>query len=88
MKASKFTDAQKAFVIKRGEEGTPVAEVCRKAGISQATYFNWKKKYAGLLPTEMRRLRELEEENCRLKRIVADLTLDREMLQDIVRRKL
>jgi putative transposase len=88
MKASKFTDAQKAFVIKQGEEGTPVAEVCRKAGISQATYFNWKKKYAGLLPTEMRRLRELEEENGRLKRIVADLTLDREMLQDIVRRKL
>lgn len=83
MKASKFTDAQKAFVIKQGEEGTPVAEVCRKAGISQATYFNWKKKYAGLLPTEMRRLRELEEENGRLKRIVADLTLDREMLQDI-----
>jgi len=88
MKASKFTDAQKAFVIKQGDEGTPVAEVCRKAGISQATYFNWKKKYAGLLPTEMRRLRELEEENGRLKKIVADLTLDREMLQDIVRRKL
>ena len=88
MKASKFTGAQKAFVIKQGEEGTPVAEVCRKAGISQATYFNWTKKYAGLLPTEMRRLRELEEENGRLKRIVADLTLDREMLQDIVRRKL
>lgn len=88
MKASKFTDAQKAFVIKQGEEGTPVAEVCRKAGISQATYFNWKRKYAGLLPTEMRRLRELEEENGRLKKIVADLTLDREILQDIVRRKL
>jgi len=88
MKASKFTDAQKAFVIKQGEEGTPVAEVCRKAGISQATYFNWKRKYAGLLPTEMRRLRELEEGKGRLKKIVADLTLDREMLQDIVRRKL
>ncbi|EIZ77273.1 putative insertion sequence transposase protein [Novosphingobium sp. Rr 2-17] len=88
MKASKFTDAQKAFVIKQGEEGSPVAEVCRKAGISQATYFNWKKKYAGLLPTEMRRLRELEDENARLKRIVADLTLDREMLQDIIKRKL
>ena len=88
MKASKFTDAQKAFVIKQGEEGTPVAEVCRKAGISQATYFNWKKKYAGSLPTEMRRLRELEDENSRLKKIVADLTLDRETLQDIVRRKL
>lgn len=88
MKASKFTDAQKAFVIKQGEEGTPVAEVCRKAGFSQATYFNWKKKDAGLLPTEMRRLRELEEENGRLKKIVADLPLDREMLQDVIRRKL
>jgi putative transposase len=88
MKASKFTDAQKAFVIKQGEEGTPVAEVCRKAGISQATYFNWKKKYAGLLPAEMRRLPELEEENVRLKKIAADLTLDREMLQDVIRRKL
>ena len=81
MKASKFTDAQKAFVIKQGEEGIPVAEVCRKAGISQATYFNWKKKYAGLLPTEMKRLKQLEDENARLKKIVADLTLDREMLQ-------
>jgi putative transposase len=84
--ASKFTDAQKAFVIKQGEEGTPVAEICRKAGISQATYFNWKKKYAGLLPSEMRRLRELEDENSRLKKIVADLTLDREMLQDVIKR--
>jgi putative transposase len=59
VKASKFTDAQKAFVIKQGDEGTPVADIYRKAGISQATYFNWKKKYAGLLPSEMRRLREL-----------------------------
>lgn len=88
MKASELTDAQKAFVIKQGEEGTPVAEVCRKAGISQATYFNWKKKYAGLMPSEMRRLRDLEDENGRLKRIVADLTLDREMLQDVIKRKL
>ena len=67
MKASKFTDAQKAFVIKQGEEGVPVAEVCRKAGISQATYFAWKKKYAGLMPSEMRRLKQLEEENSRLR---------------------
>ena len=88
MKASKFTDAQKAFMIKQGEEGTPVAEICRKAGISPATYFNWKKKYAGLLPTEMKRLKQLEDENSRLKKIVADLTLDREMLQDVIRRKL
>ena len=88
MKASKFSDAQKAFIIKQGEEGTPVAEICRKAGISQASYFNWKKKYAGLLPTEMKRLKQLEDENSRLKKIVADLTLDREMLQDVIRRKI
>ena len=88
MKASKFTDAQKAFIIRQGEEGTPVAEICRKAGISQATNFNWKKKYAGLMPSEMKRLRELEEENGRLKRIVADLSLDKEMLQDVIKRKL
>jgi putative transposase len=88
MKASKFTDAQKAFIIKQGDEGTPVAEICRKAGISQATYFNWKKKYAGLLPSEMKRLKQLEDENTRLKKIVADLTLDREMLQDVIRRKI
>lgn len=88
MKASNFSDAQKAFIIKQGEDGTPVAEICRKAGISQATYFNWKKKYAGPLPTEMKRLRQLEDENARLKKIVADLTLDREMLQDVIRRKL
>jgi putative transposase len=79
---------QKAFVIKQGEGGVPVAEVCRKAGISQATYFSWKKKYAGLMPSEMRQLKQLEEENSRLKRIVADLSLDKEMLQDTVRRKL
>lgn len=88
MKASKFTDAQKAFIIKQGEDGSPVAEVCRKAGISQATYFNWKKKYAGLMPSEMKRLQALEEENARLKKIVADLSLDKAMLQDVIKRKL
>jgi len=88
MKASKVTEAQKAFILKQGEEGTPVAEICRKAGINQATYFNWKKRYGGLLPAEMRRLKALEDENSRLKKIVADLTLDREMLQDVIRRKL
>jgi putative transposase len=59
MKASNFTDAQKAFIIKQGEGGKPVAEICRQAEISQATYFNWKKKYASLLPTEMKRLNQL-----------------------------
>ena len=88
MKASKFTDAQKAFILKQGDDGVPVGEICRRAGISQATFFNWKKKYAGLLPTEMRRLKQLEDENARLKKLVADLSLDKEMLQDVVRRKL
>src|SRR6187399_1564359 len=69
MKASKFSEAQKAFILKQGNDGMPVAEICRKAGISQATYFNWKKKYDGLLPTEMRRLKQLEDENAKLKRL-------------------
>ena len=88
MKRSKFSDAQKAFVIRQGDDGTPVEEICRKAGISQATHFAWKKKYAGMMPSDMKRMRELEEENARLKRIVADLSLDRDMLQDIIKRKL
>ena len=88
MKASKFSDAQKAFVLKQAEDGVPVAEVCRKAGISQATFFNWRKKYGGMLPNEMRRLKQLEDENRRLKSIVADLSLDKEMLQDVIKRKL
>lgn len=87
MKASKFTDAQKAFILKQGADGMPVADVCRKAGISQATYFNWKKKYDGLLPNEMRRLKQLEDEASKLRKIVADLSLDKEMLQDALRRK-
>jgi len=61
MKASKFTDAQKACIIKQAEDGTPITEVCRKVGFSSATFFNWKKKYAGLMPSEMKRLRELEQ---------------------------
>ena len=88
MKASKFTDAQKAFILKQGTDGMPVADICREAGISQATYFNWKKKYDGLLPTEMRRLKQLEDEATKLRKIVADLSLDKEMLQDALRRKL
>src|SRR5690349_13173122 len=67
MKASQFSDAQKAFVLKQGSDGMPVADICRKAGISQATYFNWKKKYDGLLPTEMRRLKQLQDENSGLR---------------------
>ncbi len=88
MKASKFSDAQKAFILKQGADGMAVADICRKAGISQATYFKWKKRYDGLLPTEVRRLKQLEDENGKLKKLVAELSLDREMLQDVIRRKL
>jgi len=77
MKASKFSAGQKAFILEQDDDGVPVAEICRKAGISQSTYFGWRKKYAGLLPDEMRRLTALEDETSRLKKILADLTLDR-----------
>ena len=83
MKASKFSEAQIAFVLKQAEGGSAVA-----AGISEATFYNWRKKYAGLLPSEMKRLRQLEEENGKLKRIVADLSLDKAMLQDVLSKKL
>ena len=88
MKRSKFSEAQIAFVLKQADDGTPIGEVCRKAGISEATFYNWRKKYAGLMPSEMKRLRQLEEENAKLKRLVADLSLDKAMLQDVVSRKL
>lgn len=88
MKKSKFTEAQIAFVLKQAEDGTSVAEVCRKAGIAEATFYNWRKKYGGLMPSEMKRLKMLDEENARLKRLVADLSLDKAMLQDVIKRKL
>jgi len=75
-------------VLKQADEGTAVAEVCRKAGVSQATFYNWRKKYAGLLPSEMKRLKALESENNRLKKLVADLSLDKAMLQDVLSKKL
>lgn len=88
MKTSKFTEGQIAFVLKQAEDGTPVAEVCRKVGIAEATFYNWRKRYAGLMPSEVKRLRQLEEENAKLKRIVADLSLDKAMLQDVLSKKL
>lgn len=88
MKKTRFSEGQIAFILKQAEDGTSVGEVCRKAGISQATFYYWRKKYAGLMPSEMKRLRQLEEENSKLKKIVADLSLDKEMLQDVIRRKL
>ena len=88
MKRNKFTDSQIAFILRQAEEGTPVAEVCRKSGISEQTYYRQRKRYGGLMPSEMKRLKQLEEENVRLKRLVADLALDKEMLQEVVRKKL
>lgn len=88
MKRSRFSEQQIAYLLRQAEEGTSVEEVCRKAGISGATYYNWRKKYGGLMPSEMKRLKQLDEENRRLKKLVADLSLDKEMLQDVIRRKI
>jgi putative transposase len=88
MKKSKFTEEQIIFALRQAEMGTTVAEVCRKMGISEATYFNWKKKYGGLGVSELRRLKQLEEENRQLKKLVADLSLDKQMLQDVLSKKL
>ena len=86
MKKSRFTEQQIAFALKQAETGTSVAEVVRKLGISEATFYNWKKKYGGMTVTELRRLKQLEDENARLKKIVADLSLDKEMLQDVLKK--
>ena len=88
MKKTKFTDEQIAFALKQAETGTRVGEVCRKMGISEATFYNWKKKYGGLGVSELRRLKQLEEENRQLKKLVADLSLDKQMLQDVLAKKL
>jgi putative transposase len=88
VKRSRFTEEQIAFSLKQQEFRTPVEEICRKMGIAQATFFTWKKRFSGLGPSELRRLRQLEEENTRLKKLVADLSLDKVMLQDVVRRKI
>ena len=88
MKRKRFTEAQIAFALRQAESGTPVAEITRKMGISEVTFYRWKKKYAGLGVAELRRLKQLEDENRRLKRLVADLTLDKQMLQDVLSKKL
>lgn len=88
MKKTKFTEAQIVFALKQAETGVTVGEVCRKMGISDATFYNWKKKYSGLGISELRRLHQLEEENYKLKQIVADLSLDKQMLQDVLKKKL
>ncbi len=87
MKKTRYTEEQIAFALKQDETGTRVGEVCRKIGISEATFYIWKKKFAGLGVTELQRLRQLEDENHRLKKLVADLSLDKEMLQEVLKQK-
>ena len=87
MKKSQFTPEQITFTLRQAESGTPVAEVCRKMGITDQTFYRWKKKYAGMGVAEVRKLRILEEENRKLKQLVADLSLDKQMLQDVLRKK-
>jgi len=87
MKRKRFSEEQIAFAWRQAEAGSSVEEVCRKLGISEPTFYRWKKQFAGMGVPEIRRLEQLEDENKRLKQLVADLTLDKTMLQDVVRRK-
>ena len=88
MKKSKFTEEQITHALSKVEHGRVATEVCREMGISEATFYNWKKKYAGLGVSELRRLRQLEDENRQFKQLVADLSLDKHMLQEVIRKKL
>jgi putative transposase len=88
MRKSRFTESQIVAILKEGEAGVPVAEILRKYGISRPTYFNWKSKYGGAGVTELRRLRELEAENTKLKRMYAELALENAAIKDVLGRKL
>ncbi len=86
MKKSRFTEEQIVHALRQAEMGTPAVEVCRKLGVTEQTFYRWKRKFAGLGVVELRRLRQVEEENRRLKQVVADLTLDKHMLQEALRK--
>lgn len=88
MKKTKFSDERIAYILRQAEAGTSAVEVCRQNGISEQTFYRWKKKYAGMGVGEVRRLRQLEEENNKLKQLVADLSLDKAMLQEVISKKL
>lgn len=87
MRKQRYSEEQIAFVLKQAELGAPVEEVCRKIGVSEQTFYRWKLKFGGMLPSDMRRLRQLEDENTKLKKLVADLSLDKVMLQDVLSKK-
>ena len=87
MRTSKFTEGQIVQALRQAESGTPVVDIRRKLGVSEPTFFRWKKQFAGMGTVEIRRLKQLEEENAKLKRLVADLSLDKTMLQDVLRKK-
>lgn len=88
MKKSKFTEQQIAFALRQAETGTKVKDVIRQLGITEQTFYRWKRKYGGLDPSDLRKLRLLEEENKKLKQMVADLSLDKAMLQEVIEKKL
>jgi len=87
LKKSRFSDQQIAHALRQAETGTPVSEIVRKLGVSEATFYAWKKRFGSMGTAEIRELRQLREENARLKRVVADLTLDKTMLQDVISKK-
>lgn len=87
MKKPRYTEQQIAQVLRQAEQGTPAGEICRKLGVSEATFYLWKKRYAGMGVAELRRVKQLEDENRRLKQVVADLTLDKQILQEVLQKK-
>ena len=87
MKRSKFSEEQVAYALRQVEAGTPVGDICRQLGVSEATFYVWKRKYAHLAVSELRELRQLREENAKLKRLVADLSLDKHILSEVIRKK-
>ena len=88
MKKSKFTEEQITYALRQVEAGTPILEVCRGLGIAEQTFYRWKKKFAGMGVAELRRLRQLEEENLKLKQLIADLSPDKHILQEVLSKKL
>jgi len=83
----RYTEERIAYALRQGESGTSAGEICRKMGISEQTFYNWKRKYVGMGMPEIRKLKMLEEENRQLKKLVADLSLDKQMLQDVLSKK-